>query len=354
MNIKTRQVNVGGVRIGAGAPVSVQSMTNTDTRDVEKTLEQIGALEAAGCDIVRLAVFDEVCAKNIAILKRRTNIPLVADIHFDYRLGIAAIENGVDKLRFNPGNIGSEINVKKLVDAAKARNVPIRIGVNGGSLDKPLLDKFGAPTPEAMVESALQHVGILERAGFYDIVISLKASDVPTCVAAYRLMHEHVDYPLHIGITEAGFGESAVIKSSVGIGALLLEGIGDTIRVSITGDPVNEGKAGIAILRAAGLRRSGIEVISCPTCGRCAVALEPIARRIEAALPKLQKGYLKLAVMGCAVNGPGEASEADIGIAFGHENAVVFKNGEKFFAAVQDEAIEVLITEAKLMINGSK
>ena len=269
MRNETKAVRVGGVWMGAGAPISVQSMTNTYTGDVEATTAQVQQLAEAGCEIVRMAVNDVPAAAAVREIRARTRVPLVADIHFDYRLAIASIENGIDKIRFNPGNIGSEANVRALVDCAKAHHVPIRIGVNAGSLDKALLARYGAPVPAALAESALSHVRILERAGFSDIVISAKISSVPETVETYRLLKQACSYPLHIGVTEAGGGELALIKSAVGIGALLLEGIGDTIRVSLTGDPVREVVAGKAILQALGLRREGVEIVSCPTCGRC-------------------------------------------------------------------------------------
>ena len=281
-------------------------------------------------------------------IKKRTRIPLVADIHFDYRLAIAAIESGIDKIRFNPGNIGDDANVKKLCECAKAHGVPVRIGVNSGSVERPLLKKYGRPSPQAMVESAMRHVRLLENENFYDIVISLKASNVTDTVEAYRIISETTDYPLHVGVTEAGFGESAVIKSAVGIGSLLLAGIGDTIRVSLTGDPVNEVIAAKSILRSIGLEKRGAEVISCPTCGRTTGDLESVARRVQSELSCV-KCAMRVAVMGCVVNGPGEAREADIGIAFAPGGAVVFKNGEKLFSGDSERAVELLIIEAKAM-----
>ncbi len=343
----TRQVHAGPVAIGGGAPVSIQSMTNTDTRDVAATTEQILQLEAAGCEIARVSVYDMECAKAVEGIRSRIHIPLVADIHFDYRLAIAAIEHGVDKLRFNPGNIGSVQKVRELTACAKAHSVPIRIGVNGGSLEKTLLAEYGGPTPQAMVESALKHIAILENEGFYDIVISLKASNVPDTVTAYRMMAARVDYPLHIGVTEAGMGELAVVKSAMGLGALLLDGIGDTLRVSLTGDPVQEVHAASAILQAAGLRRSGVEIVSCPTCGRCGTDLQAAVCNVQSRLQGFQ-GYLKIAVMGCAVNGPGEAKEADMGIAFGKSgNAVLFQKGEQIGAGPAQDMLERLIVMAR-------
>lgn len=325
----TRAVRVGNAVLGGGARVSVQSMTNTRTADIEKTAQQIKLLEDAGCEIVRFAVLDEADARAVRELKARARIPLVADIHFDYRLALLCVENGADKLRINPGNIGSSERVKRVADCAKAYGVPIRIGVNAGSLEKELLAKYGAPTPEALVESALGHVLLLEKAGFADdIVLSVKSSSVRDTVEAYRLLAARCDYPLHVGVTEAGGGELAVVKSAAGIGALLIDGIGDTIRLSLTGDPVHEAEAGIALLRALGLRREGVEVISCPSCGRCRSleAHEALAERVRREFAG-EKRYLKVAVMGCAVNGPGEAREADIGIAFGAGNAVIFERG---------------------------
>lgn len=326
-----RAVRVGDVAIGGDARISVQSMTNTRTADIEKTSEQIARLEQAGCEIVRFAVLDEADAMAVRDLKTRAHVPLVADIHFDYKLAILCMENGVDKLRINPGNIGSYERVKTVSDCARAHDVPIRIGVNSGSLEKELLAKYGSPTPEALVESALGHVRLLEKAGYSDaIILSAKSSSVRDTVEAYRLLSARCDYPLHVGVTEAGGGVMAIVKSAAGIGALLIDGIGDTIRVSLTGDPVREVEAGIELLRALGLRREGVEVISCPTCGRCqsVEAHGALAERIRHEFAA-EKRYLKVAVMGCAVNGPGEAREADIGIAFGKNNAVMFEHGEQ-------------------------
>ncbi len=355
MGNETKAVRVGGVWMGAGAPISVQSMTNTYTGDVEATTAQVQQLAEAGCEIVRMAVNDVPAAAAVREIRARTRVPLVADIHFDYRLAIASIENGIDKIRFNPGNIGSEANVRALVDCAKAHHVPIRIGVNAGSLDKALLARYGAPVPAALAESALSHVRILERAGFSDIVISAKISSVPETVETYRLLKQACSYPLHIGVTEAGGGELALIKSAVGIGALLLEGIGDTIRVSLTGDPVREVVAGKAILQALGLRREGVEIVSCPTCGRCKnlAAHAALVERVEREF-KNEKEYIKIAVMGCAVNGPGEAREAEIGIAFGRTNAVVFKRGEQVFAGELPGAAERFLNEIRSMLEERK
>lgn len=342
-------VFIRNIKLGGGAPVSVQSMTNTDTRDIDATIGQINRLTAAGCEIVRISVYDDDCAKAIPAIKSKTNVPLVADIHFDYRLAIKSIDNGIDKLRFNPGNIGSTAKVRELISCAKSNNIPIRIGVNGGSLEKDLLNKYGGPTPEAMVESALSHVLILENEGFEAIVISLKASSVLDTISAYRNVAAKVDYPLHIGVTEAGMRSAGLIKSAIGIGVLLNEGIGDTLRVSLTGDPEQEVYAGIEILKALDLKHGGIEIISCPTCGRCSVNLESVVDQVENAL-KGMGGRLKLAVMGCAVNGPGEAKEADIGIAFGDCNAAVFQKGKLFYVEALPGAVNRFIDDCKKLI----
>ena len=311
---KTRRINVGKVAIGDGAPISVQSMTNTKTTDTSATVAQINALVEAGCDIVRLAVPDMEAAKNLNNIIREVNVPIIADIHFDYKLAIEAINQGVAALRLNPGNIGGEAHVKSVVAEAKKFKIPIRIGVNAGSLSRKLLKKYGGITAEALVESAMEHVQILEAEDFHDIKISLKAHDVPLTLAAYRLMSEKVDYPLHLGITEAGTVNSGLIKSAVGIGALLAEGIGDTIRVSLTGDPVVEVKVANEILKSLGLKDYGATLISCPTCGRTRIDLPTIAAKVEERLSKLNTN-ITVAVMGCVVNGPGEAREADVGIA---------------------------------------
>ncbi len=345
----TRCVRAGAVPIGGGAPVSVQSMTNTDTRDVEATVAQIHELERAGCELVRVSVYDMDCARAISAIRRAIHIPLVADIHFDHRLAIAAAENGVDKLRINPGNIGGQAHVEKLVDCANCHHIPIRIGVNAGSLEADLKRQYGADSPQAMVESALRHIRMLERAHFQDIVVSLKSSTVSTTVEAYRLLSQTVDYPLHIGITETGTVERGILKSAIGIGALLLDGIGDTLRVSLTDTPVREVQVGLEILRALRLREDDIEIISCPTCGRTRVDLLQAVETVQAALPH-HRGYLRVAVMGCAVNGPGEATDADIGIAFGNGNGVLFKHGEKFAHGPAAEMIELLVREATTML----
>lgn len=335
--------------MGGGAPVTIQSMTNTDTRNAEATIAQILELETAGCEIVRASVFDERCVEVIPEIKKRIHIPLVADIHFDHRLAIGAMKNGVDKVRINPGNIGSDAKVRELAAVAKDLGIPVRIGVNGGSLEQDLLVKHGV-TAKAMVESALRHAELLERFAFSDIVLSLKASTVKTTIEAYRLARQTTAYPLHVGVTEAGSGEDAIIKSAIGIGALLIDGIGDTIRVSITGDPVQEVRAAQNILAAAGVRSKGIEVVSCPTCGRTRVDLSSIVERVKSALPATDR-HMRIAVMGCAVNGPGEAREADMGIAFGTVNAVVFKNGSICYSGalpgIIDRFIADVIAEAE-------
>ena len=323
----TRQISVGGVKIGGGAPVSIQSMLNRPNTDVEGCLAQIAELKAAGCEIVRLSVLDEEAAAAFAKIAEQSPLPLVADIHFDYRLAIKAAEGGASKIRINPGNIGGEDRVKAVVDCCKAHHIPIRVGVNGGSLDKALLEKYGHPTPEALVESAFSHIALLEKFGFYDTCVSMKSSSVPLMMRAYTLMHEQSDYPLHVGVTETGTEYMGTVKSAMGIGGLLCMGIGDTIRVSLTADPVREVEAAKAILKAAGLRRGGVNLISCPTCGRTKIDLIGLANQVEEALRGCEKD-LTVAVMGCIVNGPGEAREADIGIAGGDGCGVIFVKGE--------------------------
>ena len=340
----TRQIHIGAVAIGGGAPVSVQSMTNTKTQDAQATVRQIEALAAAGCDIVRLAVPDTEAEATIGKLKAQTKVPLVADIHFDYRLALQAIEQGIDALRLNPGNIGGAENVRRVAEAAKARGIPIRIGVNAGSLDKRLLAKYGGVTAEALVESALEHVRLLEEQDFHDMKISLKAHDVPLTLAAYRLMSERCDYPLHLGITEAGTVRSGIIKSAVGIGALLAEGIGDTLRVSLTGDPIVEVRVAREILKSLGLRDYGPTLISCPTCGRTAIDLPSIAERVEERLSGIARP-IQVAVMGCVVNGPGEARGADVGIAGGKGVGLVFRKGEVVRQVKEEELVEELFRE---------
>nr|WP_321255468.1 flavodoxin-dependent (E)-4-hydroxy-3-methylbut-2-enyl-diphosphate synthase [uncultured Pseudodesulfovibrio sp.] len=324
---QTRVLNVGAVGIGGDNPVRVQSMCNTDTRDVITTVIQINQLADAGCELVRLAVPDDKAAAALKDIREQSPVPLIADIHFDYRLALAAVEAGFEGLRINPGNIGDEQKVDIVVRAAMANNVPIRIGVNGGSLEKDLLRQFGGPTPEAMVESGLRHVAMLEKRGFYDTKISLKTSSVLNTVAAYRLMSEKVDYPLHIGITEAGTLVRGAVKSAVGLGILLSEGIGDTMRVSLTHDPVTEIGVAYEILRSLGLRERGPEIISCPTCGRTEIKLIELAEKVEEALRGVEDVFT-VAVMGCVVNGPGEAREADIGIAGGRDLGIIFRKGE--------------------------
>lgn len=340
----TRGVMVGNVLIGSKAPISIQSMTNTDTKDVAATVAQIQALTKAGCEIVRVTVPDMASAMAIAEIKKQITIPLVADIHFDYRLALAAIENGVDKLRINPGNIGDESRVKEVVNAAKAKGIPIRIGVNGGSLEKELLAKYGGVTPEALVESATKHIDILEKLNFKDIIVSMKASNVPLCTKAYELFAKKYDYPVHVGITEAGTLYGGTIKSAAGLGAILSKGLGDTIRVSLTTDPVEEIKCARQILQALGIRSFGVEIISCPTCGRTKVDLIPLAEEVERLTAHIDK-HITIAVMGCAVNGPGEAREADIGIAGGNGNGLIFKKGEIIKKVKEEELLDELMKE---------
>lgn len=345
----SRPVNVGPVAVGGQSPITIQSMTNTDTRDRDATLNQILKLSESGCEIVRLAVPDAAAAANLAYFTQHAPVPLVADIHFDYRLALTAIEAGIAKLRINPGNIGESARVKLLASKAKERGIPIRIGVNAGSLEKDLLAKYDGPTPEGMVESALRHVRLLEEAEFTDIVISLKASSVPATIAAYRLLAEQCGYPLHIGITEAGTWYKGSIRSAVGLGILLWEGIGDTLRVSLTGDPTREVEAGRVILESIGLRSFGATVVSCPTCGRCQVNLEKLAQAVETMAAKIDKP-IKIAVMGCAVNGPGEAKEADLGVAGGKGEFLIFRKGEIVRKVPESEVLAVLEAELNRMI----
>lgn len=346
---KTIQFNIGSVPIGGNAPIVVQSMTNTKTSDVAGTLSQISALAAAGCDIVRCAVPDMVAADGLKQICEKSVLPVVADIHFDYHLALAALDAGVDGLRLNPGNIEDSDKVKTVVAKAKERNVPIRIGVNGGSLPKDLLAKYGHPVAEALVEAAWRHIHILENLHYDKIKISLKAHDVPLTIAAYRLMAEQCQYPLHIGITEAGTVNSGIIKSAVGIGTLLAEGIGDTIRVSLTGDPVNEVKVGREILKALGLRDYGPTLISCPTCGRTRINLEKLALAVEEHLKGITKP-ISVAVMGCVVNGPGEAREADVGIAGGIGEGLLFRKGEIIKKVPEDRLLTELFAEIDKII----
>ena len=338
----TRQIHVGPVAVGGGAPVSIQSMLNTPTTDVEGSLSQLRALAAAGCEIARLAVPDMAAAEGFGKIADQSPLPLVADIHFDYRLAIAAAERGAAKIRINPGNIGGEDRVKAVVDCCKAHHIPIRIGVNGGSLDKALLEKYGHPTPEALVESAFSHIALLEQYGFYDICVSMKSSTVPLMMEAYRRFAERSDYPLHLGVTETGTETMGVIKSAMGIGGLLCMGIGDTIRVSLTADPVKEVLAAKSILKAAGLRKEGVNLIACPTCGRTKIDLIGLASRVEAALRDCKKP-LTVAVMGCVVNGPGEAREADVGIAGGEDCGVLFVKGQLKEKLPYDQLLPALL-----------
>ena len=340
----TRQIMVGNVPVGGGAPVSIQSMCNTKTDDVAATVDQIHALEAAGCEIVRVAVPDMAAAKAIGAIKSRIHIPLVADIHFDYRLALECAGQGVDKIRINPGNIGSKERVKAVVEVCRAGHIPIRIGVNGGSLEKELRNKYGGVTAEALVESAMGHVALLEEFDFHDICISVKCSSVPVNIAAYRLLSERCDYPLHLGVTEAGTPAMGLLKSAMGIGGLLCMGIGDTIRVTLTADPVEEITAAKQILQAAGLRQEGPNLIACPTCGRTNIDLIPIAQEVERRLAGCTKP-ITVAVMGCAVNGPGEASSADVGIAGGNGEGLVFANGKVLRKVPQERLVEELMLE---------
>ena len=338
----TRQILVGNVPIGGGAPVAIQSMLNTKTTDVAASLEQTRALHTAGCQIVRLAVPNMEAAKGFAQICRESPLPLVADIHFDYKLAIAAAEGGAAKIRINPGNIGGEDRVQVVVEVCKDRKIPIRIGVNGGSLDKKLLEKYGHPTAHALVESAFQHLELLEKYGFYDTCVSMKSSTVPTMVEAARLFRSRCDYPLHIGVTETGPVRMGLMKSAMGIGALLLDGIGDTIRVSLTDEPVEEVYAAKDILKAAGLRKEGVNIISCPTCGRTQIDLIGLVNKVDAALKNCQKP-ITVAVMGCIVNGPGEAREADIGVAGGDGCGMLFEKGKQIMKLPYEELLPALL-----------
>ena len=340
----TREVKIGNLKMGGANPVVIQSMCNTDTRDVAATVAQILALEEAGCELVRVAIPDMAAADAVGEIKKQIHIPLVADIHFDYRLALRVMELGIDKVRINPGNIGDETRIKQVVDMAKEKQIPIRIGVNSGSLEKDLVEKYGGVTPQGLVESALKHVRILENFGFYDIVVSIKASDVPFSIEAYRLLSEAIPYPIHVGITEAGTPYAGTIKSAVGIGTILAMGIGDTIRVSLTGDPVEEIRAAKEILKSLGLRQFGVTFVSCPTCGRTEIDLISIANEVEEKCRKIQKN-IKVAVMGCVVNGPGEAREADLGIAGGKGVGLVFKKGEIIRKVSEDMLVDALMEE---------
>jgi (E)-4-hydroxy-3-methylbut-2-enyl-diphosphate synthase len=339
----TRIVQIGNLKIGGGNPILVQSMCNTDTRDASNTVKQILDLEKAGCEIIRVAVPDMVAAKAIKKIKKNIHIPLVADIHFDYTLALESIKNGVDKVRINPGNIGKIENVQKVVDACKDKNIPVRIGINTGSLEKEAENKYGK-TAKAMVESALKHIQILEKLHFYNIVISMKASDIQRTIEAYRLLSQKVDYPLHLGITEAGTINTGTIKSAVGLGIMLNEGLGNTIRVSLTGDPIEEVYVGWEILKSLKLRNRGVNFISCPTCGRTEIDLIGLANKVEKALIGINKP-ITVAVMGCVVNGPGEAKEADIGVAGGHHQGVIFKKGKILHTVPENKIYSELLKE---------
>lgn len=341
-------MTVGNLTIGGGESIIIQSMCNTDTRDVSATVHQIHALEKAGCELVRVAVPDMIAAQALGEIKKQISIPLVADIHFDYRLALQAMEQGVDKVRINPGNIGDESRVYQVVEMAKKKKIPIRIGVNSGSLEKYLVDKYHGVTPEGLVESALNHVHILEKFGFYDIVVSIKASSVPFSIRAYEILSERIDYPIHVGITEAGTVWAGSMKSAVGIGAILSRGIGDTIRVSLTGDPVEEIRAAREILKSLELRKFGVEFISCPTCGRTQIDLIQIANEVEKRCEAIEKD-IKVAVMGCVVNGPGEAKEADIGIAGGNGVGLIFKKGQIIRKVPEQNLVEELMKEIELL-----
>ena len=348
MRKQKRIVNIGGVKIGGDNPVAIQSMCNTDTRDVKATVNQIHELENAGCEIIRVAVPDMVAAKAVADIKKQIHIPLVVDIHFDYRLALECMKNGADKVRINPGNIGDRDRVKQVVEMAKEREIPIRIGVNGGSLERELLQKYGGVTADALVESAMGHVAILDALNFNNVVVSIKISDVPKMLCAYRKFNEISDIPLHIGVTESGTLKGGTIKSAVGIGALLAEGIGDTMRVSLTANPVEEIYTAYDIQKVLGMRKTGAEIVSCPTCGRTQLDLISIANEVEKRAANIDKP-IKIAVMGCAVNGPGEAREADIGIAGGKGEGLIFKKGEIIKKVPQDRLVDELMKEIETL-----
>lgn len=348
MRKQKRIVNIGGVKIGGDNPVAIQSMCNTDTRDVKATVNQIHELENAGCEIIRVAVPDMVAAKAVADIKKQIHIPLVVDIHFDYRLALECMKNGADKVRINPGNIGDRDRVKQVVEMAKEREIPIRIGVNGGSLERELLQKYGGVTADALVESAMGHVAILDELNFNNVVVSIKISDVPKMLCAYRKFNEISDIPLHIGVTESGTLKGGTVKSAVGIGALLSEGIGDTMRVSLTAKPVEEIYAAYDIQKVLGMRKTGAEIVSCPTCGRTQLDLISIANEVEKRAANIDKP-IKIAVMGCAVNGPGEAREADIGIAGGKGEGLIFKKGEIIKKVPQDSLVDELMKEIETL-----
>ncbi len=345
---KTKTVKAGSVCIGGDSPVSVQSMLSVPAHDIEGNIRQAKALEQAGCQIIRAAVPDMEAVSLIECLKKEISVPLVADIHFDYRLALASIDAGVDKIRINPGNIGDDSRIKSVANACRQKGIPIRIGVNSGSVERNILAKYGAPTAQALTESALYHVSLLEKFDFDDIVISIKSSDVRTMIDAYRMTAEKCSYPLHLGVTEAGTYRSALVKSAIGIGSLLNMGIGDTIRVSMTDDPVKEVESGFEILKALGLNKNGVTVVSCPTCGRTRINLIDLANQVEQRLKGCKKN-IKVAVMGCAVNGPGEAREADIGIAGGDGCALIFKKGEIICKLPEDQVIDRLIKEIEMM-----
>lgn len=353
MRKQTRSVAIGDVSIGSEHPILVQSMTNTKTENIEATIAQIKELEVAGCDIVRIAVPTMEAAKAIKHIKESISIPLVADIHFDYRLALEALHQGIDKLRLNPGNLENEDQIKEVVDLAKLKQVPIRIGVNSGSLAKHHLDAQGHVTAKGLIDSAMEHIRLLEKFNFYDIIISLKSSNVMMMIDAYQGISELCDYPLHIGVTEAGTPKEGIIKSSVGLGALLAQGIGDTLRVSLTGDPVEEVRVGISVLKHLGYREQGLEIISCPTCGRTNIDLIGLANKVEAAIEGLD-GKLKIAVMGCIVNGPGEAKEADIGIAGGKGKVAVFKHGRVIATIPEEDALDYLVNAITTMLKEEK
>ena len=348
MRKQKRIVNIGGVKIGGDNPVAIQSMCNTDTRDVKATVNQIHELENAGCEIIRVAVPDMVAAKAVADIKKQIHIPLVVDIHFDYRLALECMKNGADKVRINPGNIGDRDRVKQVVEMAKEREIPIRIGVNGGSLERELLQKYGGVTADALVESAMGHVAILDEINFNNVVVSIKISDVPKMLCAYRKFNEISDIPLHIGVTESGTLKGGTVKSAVGIGALLAEGIGDTMRVSLTANPVEEIYAAYDIQKVLGMRKTDAEIVSCPTCGRTQLDLISIANEVEKRAANIDKP-IKIAVMGCAVNGPGEAREADIGSAGGKGEGLIFKKGEIIKKVPQDRLVDELMKEIETL-----
>ena len=340
----TKRLMVGRVPVGGGAPVSIQSMCNTKTDDVAATVSQIRALEDAGCEIIRVAIPDQAAAEAVDRIKDQISIPLVADIHFNYKYALMCAERGIDAIRINPGNIGGEDHVKAVADTCRIRKIPIRVGVNGGSLEKELRAKYGGVTAEALAESAMGHVRLLNRFGFDDICISVKCSDVPLTMAAYRILSEGTDYPLHLGVTEAGTPSMGMVKSAMGIGGLLCLGIGDTIRVTLTADPIEESYAARKILRAAGLRKEGVNLIACPTCGRTRIDLIPMAEEVERRLAGCKKN-ITVAVMGCAVNGPGEAAAADIGIAGGRGEGLLFRKGEVLYKAPQEQLVDALMKE---------